>query len=359
MYASCYDEEAEVDGTYSLRHTNEVKANVICTESTMTVEVDRSLLSGLREDHLQLSDSANAVCSLRKHSNRTHVIAVIPLNACGTEIEEDDKNLIFKNEITSTDSRRPGLITRKHKMEVKFSCQYSKKGIKTLEFTPHRRNVTVNEIGLGTFTYQFEFFPDDRFQMRFDPNSYPLKYDLGARIYMQIKATSSLNNVELFVESCTAAPYDTPNPDQTYSIITNGCKVDSTVKTYSPAHAKQFQFSMEAFKFIGLHDQVYITCAVLMCKTGNPYTRCSQGCISSGDRRRRREAVIQTANHFVSQGPLRLRGSADNIRGMMINLNVVFITGCLLAAVGTVCAVAIHRAKMSKGKYQHLPAFES
>ncbi len=34
------------------------------------------------------------------------------------------------------------------------------------------------------------------------------------------------------------------------------CKVDSTVEIYSPAHERQFQFSMEAFKFIGLHDQV-------------------------------------------------------------------------------------------------------
>lgn len=42
-----------------------------------------------------------------------------------------------------------------------------------------------------------------------------------------------------------------------------------------------------------------------------------------------------------------------------LNLNLVFIAGCLLAAVGMICGVAMYRAKISKVKYQPLPAFES
>ncbi len=62
-----------------------VKANVICTESTMTVEVDRSSLPRLHEDHLRLTDSTNIACNIS--SNNTHFYAIIPLNACGTQIE--------------------------------------------------------------------------------------------------------------------------------------------------------------------------------------------------------------------------------------------------------------------------------
>ncbi|GLD73379.1 uncharacterized protein AKAME5_002470400, partial [Lates japonicus] len=232
----------------------QVKAHVVCSESTMRVEVEKSSFSGLHEDHLRLSDPSNTACSLQRHSNSTHIIAVVPLNACGTQIEEDDENLIFKNEITTFDNNRD-LITRKHLLEVQFYCKYPKRGNVSLSFTAHRKNVTVWERGFGTFTYEFEFYPDGQYQTLIDPNSYPLEYDLGSRVYMQIEATSSVNNTELFVESCRAAPYDNPNYRPTYSIIENGCKVDPTVEIHSPSHENQFKFSMEAFKFIGLHDQ--------------------------------------------------------------------------------------------------------
>jgi len=114
------------------------------------------------------------------------------------------------------------LITRKHLVEARFYCQYPKKGNMTMGFTAHRKNVTVWERGFGTFTYQFEFYPDSQFRTMIDPNSYPLEYDVGNRIHMQIEASSSVNNTEMFVESCTAAPYDNPNYHPTYSIIENG-----------------------------------------------------------------------------------------------------------------------------------------
>ncbi|XP_067455264.1 uncharacterized protein [Thunnus thynnus] len=346
----------------------EVKTNVICSESTMTVEVEKSSLSGFHEDRLQLSDPTNIACSLQHHSNSTHVIAVIPLNACGTQLEEDEDYLIFKNEITTVDNHRD-LITRKHLLEVEFYCQYPKRGNVTLGFTAHRKNVTVWEKGFGTFTYQFEFYQTNQFRTMKDPNSYPLEYDVGSRVYMEIEASSSVNNTELFVESCWAAPYDNPNYWPTYPIIENGCNVDETVKTHSADNQRQFRFCMEAFKFIGMHDQVYISCSVLMCEAGNPNTRCSRGCINSTrsgshhHHHRKREAVIQSASHFVSQGPLRLRRSAEStvntVTNLNLNLNLVFIAGCLLAAVGMISAVVMYKTKMSKVKYQPLPVFES
>lgn len=139
--------------------------------------------------------------------------------------------------------------------------------------------------------------------------------------------------------------------------------------------------------------QVYISCSVLMCEAESSNTRCSQGCVTDQQPgthpHRKREAGIQSANHFVSQGPLYLRSSTGNTRDTgettggvfrtahlpglsqliktallftavsSLNLNVAFIAGCLLAAVGMICLVAMHIAKMSKVKYQSLPVFES
>ncbi|KAM4744350.1 CUB and zona pellucida-like domain-containing protein 1 [Anableps anableps] len=332
----------------------QIQATVTCTETTMKVEVEKASFFGLQEDHLRLNDPSNTICSLDRHSNSTHIVAIIPLNDCGTQIEEDDDYLIFKNEITTEEDDLNKLITRKHLVEAQFYCQYPKRGNVTLSFSAHRKNVTVWEKGFGTFTYEFEFYQDSQFQAMFSPNSYPLEFDIGNRIYMQLDATSSVNNTEMFVESCRAAPYDNPNYHPTYSIIENGCKVDPTVQIHSTPNDRQFRFSMEAFKFIGLHDQVYISCTVMMCEAGNPNTRCSQGCINStmhnSFSRRKREALIESGEHFISQGPLRLRREADPRAGsaFSLNLNLVFVAGCLLVAVGMVCGVLIYKTRTSR-----------
>ena len=59
--------------------------------------------------------------------------------------------------------------------------------------------------------------------------------------------------------------------------------------------------------------QVYISCSVMMCEMEADNTRCSQGCINSGrlGRHVRSEVVTQTSRHLVSQGPLRLKRSAE------------------------------------------------
>ncbi|XP_034004775.1 uncharacterized protein LOC117497001 [Trematomus bernacchii] len=198
-----------------------IKSHVTCHESSMTVEVTRSSLPGLHEHHLRLNDPSNTACNLQRNSNSTHIIAVVPLNSCGTQIEEDEENLVFKNEITTVDNIND-LITRNHLLEVQFYCQYPKRGNVSQGFTAHRRNVVVWDKGFGKFTYEFEFYPNSQYRKMVDPGLYPLEYDVTERIYMQIEAKFTVNNTQLFVESCSAAPYDTPNYWPTYSIIENG-----------------------------------------------------------------------------------------------------------------------------------------
>ncbi|CAL8244143.1 unnamed protein product [Lota lota] len=338
-------------------HVEHAKANVICNETSMTVELEKAAFKRLEEDHLRLNDPSNIACRL--HSNGTHVIGFIPLNECGTMIKEDDENLVFSNEITTFEDVRD-IITRKHLLEVQFSCQYPKRGNVTLGFTVHRDNRTITEKGFGTFTYNFEFYPDNLFGAMVNPSLYPLEYDVGEKIYMQIEATSSVNNTVLFVDSCSASPYDNPNYQPTYPIIENGCTLDSTVVIYPPSHNKQFRFSIDAFKFIGLHDQVYISCSVILCEAGNLNTRCSRGCVPpTYNHRRRRAALIETGAHFISQGPLRLRSTPERESSVTgLNLNVAFIAGCLLAAIAMICGVMIHRFRKAGVRYQPLSTAE-
>ncbi|XP_062404750.1 ZP domain-containing protein-like [Sardina pilchardus] len=331
------------------------EANVICTENFMAIELETSISESiqLHVDHLRLNDPS---CTL--YSNGTHVFANMSLNTCGTTVEEDQDSLFFKNEIVSFDNQS-NVITRINQVEFQFFCKYPKRSNVTLEFDTHRGPYAFVQKGFGTFSYQFEFFHSSQFQYRRDPNSYPLEYSLGEMMYMQIEGMSSVNNTELFVESCKASPSDDPQAHTSYTIIENGCKKDETVKFYSN-HDNKVKFGMKAFKFIGWYDQVFITCSVILCEAGNPNTRCSQGCTNATaspavHHHHRREAPIQTTSHYISQGPVRLGRSADTrdapstVLNNGLNMNLVVIAGCLLMV------SAVIYTKRPKIVYQPLP----
>ncbi|MBN3305336.1 CUZD1 protein, partial [Amia calva] len=95
------------------------------------------------------------------------------------------------------------------------------------------------------------------------------------------------------------------------------CNKDNTIVVY-PSSPSEFRFGMEAFKFIGEFNEVYISCTVILCQAGNPFTRCAQGCstgVTAGHHRHRRQVSAETRRHSISQWPLHLArslGSAGN-----------------------------------------------
>lgn len=53
----------------------------------MKVEVEKSFPIQLNEDNLHLNTIGDSTCNLTRLSNATHLVAVIPLQACGTLVE--------------------------------------------------------------------------------------------------------------------------------------------------------------------------------------------------------------------------------------------------------------------------------
>ncbi|XP_031416564.1 ZP domain-containing protein-like [Clupea harengus] len=312
----------------------------------------------LNKDNLRLSDPN---CIL--HSNGTHLLANVPLDGCGTQIEDGGTYLIFKNRILSNDDPST-IIRRETDVDIEFCCNYSMQGDVLLSYIAHRPSLTFTKEGFGTFTYQFEFFQSQAFTQQ-DAKSYPLEFDVGDMMYMQIESISSVPNTELFAESCRATPSDNPHDATSYPIILNGCKADETVQIYANSNRSKVQFAMKAFKFMGHHDQVYITCSVILCEAGMTNSRCSQGCSrssqvskreasfqtatnpSSGHQIHKRDVHMQGSGHFVSQGPLRLRHHIDSPGAKEMNMNLIFCVSCLLAVITMICGVVVHRTPRS------------
>nr|XP_014354168.1 PREDICTED: uncharacterized protein LOC106706989 [Latimeria chalumnae] len=111
-----------------------------------------------------------------------------------------------------------------------------------------------------------------------------------------------------------------------------------------------------------------MSCTVILCKNGDPNTRCAQGCTnraSSGHHRHKRSLASESQRHFISQGPLHLakRSLGINTGGnynSALNLNVLIIGLVIIATVVMASAVMIYKTKMShKIKHECLPLADS
>ncbi|KAG8537762.1 hypothetical protein GDO81_023969, partial [Engystomops pustulosus] len=257
---------------------------------------------------------------------------------------ETEDEIVFKNQASSFHNELT-VITRKHGVSIPFNCSFPKKSRVSASFRAHKSDYVFTEAGFGNFTYTFQFYTDDRFVEV--ETQYPLQVELRELIYMEIQVSSSIPNVQLFVESCKATPHDNPDDPIFYDIKRNGCIIDETFVEYSLTRTR-YRFAMEAFAFIGDYSEVYMSCTVILCKSGDPSTRCNQGCLpkSMADpKRRRRSLTSESQQHFISQGPLRMKRQSPSDTGdvespsLNVNTLVMSLSG---AAIVVLLGLSVH-----------------
>lgn len=277
-------------------------AKVQCEPNKMTVALEKASMPDIDENFLQLRDPS---CSLT--SNSTHITGVMSFTTCGTKLEDKGDFIVFKNEINSFELPNEVIVRRKT-VKIDFSCQFPKAIDISSYYNVHKSDYIFTESNFGSFGYAFEIFRDGNFTQKVEASAYPVEVKLLQTIYMGIQATSELPNVTLFVESCKATPDDNPDNALSYDLIKNGCIRDETLKV-ADSPQTEFRFQVQAFKFTGNYDQVYITCSVILCEPGSQFSRCAQGCLKDPSRRRRRRSLSkETMGHYITQGPLQFVG---------------------------------------------------
>ncbi|XP_068584832.1 uncharacterized protein [Cebidichthys violaceus] len=280
------------------------KASVTCSPNKMVVALEKASMPGIDKNYLKLRDSS---CSLT--ANDTHIMGSMSFSTCGTKLEDQGDILVFKNEINSFMMPNE-IITRRKEVKIDFSCQFPKTISISSNYFLHKSDYIFTESSFGSFGYTFEIFTDSNFTSKVAASAYPVEVKLLEMIYMGIQAESDLPNVNLFVESCKATPDDNPENTLSYDLIKNGCLKDETLKIH-PSNQTSFNFEVQAFKFTGNFEQVYITCSVILCESGSTFSRCAQGCLTDPSRRRRKRSLNrETVGHYISQGPLRFVGQA-------------------------------------------------
>ncbi|KAM7424730.1 hypothetical protein PAMA_000877 [Pampus argenteus] len=272
-------------------------AHVTCAPSKMTVSFEKASIINLDENFLQLNDPS---CPLT--SNVTHIIATVPYSSCGTKVEDKGDFIYFTNTIASF-VLPTEVIIRRSTVNLSFNCRIPTH-IAISSVYEVQSDYIYSDSSFTAFSYSFNIYTDSKFTEKVKETAYPVQVKMLDKIYMGIQAITNLQNVELFIEWCKATPDSNPENTLSYDLIKYGCRSDETFKTYS-SDKTAVNFEVQAFKFSGNQDQVYITCSVILCQTGNSFSRCAQGCLPTPSRRRR-ELSRDTDSQQITQGPFQL-----------------------------------------------------
>ncbi|XP_061924508.1 uncharacterized protein LOC133664695 [Entelurus aequoreus] len=272
------------------------KTDVTCMADKMMVAIERSTLPDVDVNYISLMDPSCLVTH-----NDTHIMGSMMFGNCGTTFEESDNYIFFKNQIQTL--RKPDqVVIRRKSVKISFSCQFPKTASISSSYNVQKSNYVFSDSELDSFSYSFDVYTDGNFTAKVQPNAYPVEVEFLQKIFLGIKADSELANVSFFVESCKATPDDNPDNAIFYDLIKEGCLKDESLKVQA-VDSMTFHMEVEAFRFDGSNDQVYITCTVLICDTNNPFSRCAMGCHNEAFRRRRRSVGVQSSIQSLMQGP--------------------------------------------------------
>ncbi|KAI1895953.1 hypothetical protein AGOR_G00112080 [Albula goreensis] len=313
------------------------RANISCMDTTMTIILEKNSMQGLEASQLLLKDPT---CSLT--TNGSHIMGTMSLNSCGTQTEDDGDYIVFKNEINSI--KETGVITRQTMVQIPFSCSYPKVAHVSTNFKNHKSDYVFTETGFGSFSYSFEFYTDSTFQTVIDPNSYPVEVELLEKIHMGIQAHSYLPQVVLFVESCRATPDDNPDNALYYDIFKDGCSMDDTVNVSSGGKT-EFKFEIQAFKFTGDFDKVYISCRVMLSTPQGAARSDEPHVIMQGPLIRRKSTLRSLGSEESSSGSERVNVSTLAFAGLFI-LTLVVLAGVMI--------FSVRKSRNLRGSHIHL-----
>ncbi|KAJ6669025.1 hypothetical protein lerEdw1_007834 [Lerista edwardsae] len=209
-----------------------------------------------------------------------YVIFHIPYSGCGTVRQQTNNNtMIYSNIIKTYVSGY--IITRKENFQFHVTCVMNEETIVDTMFVA-QNSVDMTARQYGNYNVSLAFYQSGNFYNKVYGSPYFVT--LNQNLYLQATLHSSDRNLVLFLETCVASPYANDFTTLTYSIIDNGCARDSTYRPlYSPS-INTVRFAVNAFKFINLHNAVYLRCKLVVCRAYDYSSRCYQGCLTRGKR---------------------------------------------------------------------------
>ncbi|KAK7933383.1 hypothetical protein WMY93_004279 [Mugilogobius chulae] len=271
--------------SFAAKYTgNKLGEPTTCDSSSASLSLAVCLLDqkGIHYDELQLND---ATCKGVKDPD-THMLnfKFDSTNKCGTETENKNNQLIYKNKVTLKD-HTTGVITRHDQFQVDFSCYYSQPEVKNVALKIKSSSVVDTIVsGEWTYTLTMSAYLNKERTTAIGKDEQLL---LDTPIWVELSTTGLDENlVSIVTTSCWATQVANKDDATQYKLIeTPGCAnaQDSSVKVTGNGLGTSMYFSFNMFQFTGqTTDAVHLHCEVSLC---DKTTTCAPSC--GGGRRRR------------------------------------------------------------------------
>lgn len=252
-----------------------------------------------------------------------------PLERCGTKAYYNDSHIIYKNQVTGVASggmESDSPISRGNNMHITYECAYKRTGSTDNVAWEARGQITVDIKGAGSFTFVLDLYESADFANKRDSSQYPVRLSVQDDIYLEVALLSPVENLSLTIAAVRAS--DSPSGrggSFVYSLVENGCVVDSTFKYIETDDIKRRRFTLKAFHFMSSQSAVYVHAFVKICNKSN--SRCSDICVTDKIQRRsvNDENEDEEKEYHIFQGPFVPSDSAQ----LRVVSGVSKISSCL------------------------------
>lgn len=284
---------------------------VTCGQNEMSISIPKSLLNGLDVEHIRLTD---VDCGATENPARDRYILQTDLTGCGTSSRHIRNFVTYMNKVEEIPVEDDQVITRVREVEIPFTCAYSNTGVvSAVGLQVESKKIVFSEKGMGEFVLEMKIFPDDSYEGQYTKRDFPVTVPLRKVLYVQVSVDTDDSDLAILAETCFATPDANPNKEGLkYVFIKDGCSEDDTLEYKESSDKRRQRFSLEAFKFLGDNQFVYMHCKVKICDANDTNSRCAQGCLRNS--RRRRSLYTQETNddeYLLAQGPF-MRGTEES-----------------------------------------------
>ncbi|KAK6166476.1 hypothetical protein SNE40_023155 [Patella caerulea] len=259
-----------------LNGTVEETISLSCSHNSFGITVDLDRLRILFPDLINNDILLGGTCNGRLDGN--NLIFDQTFDLCSTRSKEaDDQTLMFTNNLVYLHVNPDGII-RHFLWAVDLQCLVARNESTEISYIPVESNHAHHLGSSSHLQLKINLFSDAFFH-------HPLQdvateAVVGSETFVQVQSPNIVG-LRMIVENCYAKPNHGANKQRSFSLIENGCEVDT--ETHITRYADtETRFFFTAFEFPTGDKIVAVHCDVRYCSTATSSSRstCRHGCHS-------------------------------------------------------------------------------
>ncbi|XP_076824970.1 uncharacterized protein LOC143470608 isoform X2 [Clavelina lepadiformis] len=264
----------------------------------------------------------NSTCRPRR--NQTHLIIHATLDGCGTRaINLPGNQVSFRNVIQVFGKLRTVIENQERVTSVTdfmvLDCRYPQRNLIAHNFSPSEDNPSAQFTVMNgpTLPHAFMLYKTDEYECPYGKEDFPVEIETSGRLYFEVRLLIASEQVELHPVSCVATPDTDPYNSNNYVMMQDGCVSDATFQTEASNSPKISRFSVQAFRFLGFAERVYVHCELMVCTLASISSpSCPYACQSN--RVKRDENDVDEEDNlnpaqmiFAKMGPIIITSQTD------------------------------------------------